>query len=89
MICRAAVKIFDKRQDKEIIIPCHRHSDAYKVLYNFNYRKNIDYFIIEKGFLNEDDIFLNRREAYLEAKQSNQLLIISSHTNSLYSEDLW
>ena len=43
MIVSAAVKIKDLRQDKEIIIPCHRHCDAFYILKQFAYKKNIDY----------------------------------------------
>jgi hypothetical protein len=39
MVCRAAVKIYDKRQDKEMIIPCHRHCDAFQILHDFGYKK--------------------------------------------------
>ena len=33
----AAVKIYDKRQEKEIVIPCHRHCDAFVILKEFGY----------------------------------------------------
>lgn len=91
MITKAAVKIFDIRQNKEIIIPCHRHCDAYEILYNFGYKKNIDYYKIQEGFLDEDDTFLDRHCAYLEAKYSNQLMIVSvdDRRQELFSEDLW
>lgn len=97
MICRAAVKIYDKRQDKEIVIPCHRHCDAFQILHDFGYRKNIDFHEIAQGFLNEHDNFLNRVEAWIEANQCCQFLdsYIEEHIGDyigpteLYSEDLW
>jgi hypothetical protein len=88
MITRAAVKIYDKRQDKEMIIPCHRHCDAFQILASFHMRKNIDFVELAQGFLNEKGEFLTRVEAKQEAIRCNQLI---NHTNdvNLYSEDVW
>lgn len=89
MITKAAVKIMDLRQNKEVIIPCHRHSDAYKILYDFRYKKNIDYYKIQEGFLDEDDNFLDRHCAYLEAIYDHQILINDSNSKELFSEDIY
>lgn len=91
MITKAAIKIFDIRQNKEIIIPCHRHCDVYEILYNFNYKKNIDYYTIQEGFLDEDDTFLDRHCAYLEAMYSHQLMVVDKNIKcqELFTEDLW
>ena len=32
MIASAAVKIYDKRQNVIVTIPCHRHADAFQIL---------------------------------------------------------
>ena len=91
MITKAAVKIFDVKQNKEMIIPCHRHCDAYEILYNFGYKKNIDYYTIQEGFLDEDDNFLDRHRAYLEAMYDHQLMVVDKNIKcqELFSEDLW
>lgn len=90
MITKAAVKIFDIRQNKEVIIPCHRHSDAYEILYSFGYKKNVDYTITKEGFLDEDGTFLNRHAAWLEAIYSRQVSAdCDAMLKELYSEDLW
>ena len=60
MIVSAAVKIKDLRQDKEIIIPCHRHCDAFYILKQFAYKKDVDYKEISQGFLDEENKFYNR-----------------------------
>ena len=90
MIARAAVKInfFDTHIAREIIIPCHRHCDAFYILKEFGFHKNADYEEIEQGFLNEKGEFLTRVEAKQEAIRCNQLI---NHTNdvNLYSEDVW
>ena len=89
MIVSAAVKIKDLRQDKEIIIPCHRHCDAFYILKQFAYKKNIDYKEIAQGFLDEYDNFYNRVEAWHEAYKCNQLMVIDNTSKELFSEDLW
>jgi len=89
MIVSAAVKIKDLRQDKEIIIPCHRHCDAFYILKQFSYKKDIDYKEIAQGFLDENDKFYNRVEAWNEAYKCNQLMIIDSTSKELFSEALW
>ena len=90
-IARAAVKIFDKRQGKTIIIPCHRHCDAFQILRDFGYRKLIDYYEIDQGFLDTKDNYLNRIEAKQRVIQIGQKTAEDFDDNcpELYSEDLW
>lgn len=92
MITRAAVKIYDKRQDKVVIIPCHRHCDAFQILHDFGYKRFTDFEEVAQGFLDEHDVFLDRIDAHLHAVMCNQLLCDgpSAYTiTELYSEDLW
>ena len=91
MIVSAAVKIKDLRQDKEIIIPCHRHCDAFYILKQFSYKKGIDYKEIAQGFLDEKDNFYNRVEAWEHAYLHNQINPDTmEHTiKELFSEDLY
>ncbi len=88
MIVSAAVRIYDKKQNKIIIIPCHRHADAFQILKEFGYSRN-DYETSQEdqGFLTEDGIFFNRVAAKKIAIRENQ--IESSPYPELYSEDLW
>ena len=88
MIARAAVKIFDKRQDKEIIIPCHRHCDAFLILKEFGYKRFEDYEEIAQGFLDEHDSFYERVSAWRHAREYGQVAVEYS-PRELYSEDLW
>lgn len=87
MIVKAAVKIFDKKQNKELILPAHRHCDIFYILKEFDYQKNRDYQELEQGFLDEHDNFYNRVEAYKHAVENKQ--IASNQITELYSEDLW
>jgi len=89
MIVSAAVKIRDLRQDKEIIIPCHRHCDAFYILKQFAYKKDVDYKEIAQGFLDEHDNFYNRVEAWHEAYEHRQLKMVDPSHHELFSEDLW
>ena len=88
MIVNAAVKIFDLRQNKEVIIPCHRHCDAFWILKQFGYKKNIDYKEIAQGFLDEVDNFYNRVEAKTHAKTCKQN-IMDTDSAELFTEDIW
>ena len=93
MVTRAAVKIdyWNHNTKQEVIIPCHRHADAFQILKDFGYRKNIDYEEIAQGFLTEKDIFLNRVAARSEAIIHDQYKPYYPDENfiELYSEDLW
>lgn len=88
MITAAAVKIYDKRQQKEIIIPCHRHCDAFYILKSFGYNYT-DFDEIDQGFLDENDKFYNRIAAYKHAWQHMQLKDQEYNVQQLFSEDLW
>lgn len=86
MIAKAAVKIYDKKQQKEIIIPCHRHYEAFYILKEFGYNWN-DYDYVQEGFLDEHDNFLSRIAAAKEAIRCQQVAL--DFKGELYSEDLW
>lgn len=104
MVAKAAVKInlFTKFFDwtttpKELIIPCHRHADAYEILHMFRLRKDMEYKVIAEGFLDENDNFMTRAEAFEEALRCEQLnetfynneAVAAVRSRILYSEDLW
>lgn len=89
MITSAAVKIFDKRQNKEIIIPCHRHWNAFFILKELGYKNIEDYEVRDQGFLDEETNFLSRTEAMREALVCNQLKDNEDYLPELFSEDLW
>ena len=88
MIVKAAVKIYDIRQDKEWIIPCHRHGDAFYILYEFGYKKNIDYKELAQGFIDEEGNFYDRIAAKKHAQAHDQLKE-NTRCAELFSEDLY
>lgn len=100
MICNGAVKfeIFPPNfpEPKEVIIPCHRHGDAFLILKELGFSRH-HYRELCQGFLNENGEFLNRGEAYQEAVRCHQFTgrYIEEHYGELnpprilFTEDLW
>ena len=89
MITKAAVMVLNLHTKKEMIIPCHRHCDAFYILKMFNMRRDIDYVELAQGFLDENDKFYNRVDAWHEAYKYRQLKMIDPSCHELYSEDVW
>lgn len=88
MIVSAAVRFYDRKQNKEIILPVHRHCDAFLILKEFGYsRDDFDSTLSDQGFLDEEGRFYDRVKAKQHAISCNQ--IESSPYPELYSEDLW
>lgn len=90
MITKAAVKIdyWNHNTKQEVIIPCHRHCDAFKILHDFGFIKGVDFREQAQGFLTEHNVFLSRTEAFAEAQRCGQLSK-NIPFRELYSEDLW
>ena len=91
MITKAAVKIRMLKDDREITLPCMRHSDIFYILHEFGYKQGIDYKQIAQGFLDEHDNFYNRVEAWKHAYLHDQINpdALEHTTQELFSEDLW
>ena len=90
MIIKAAVKIHDKRLNKETIIPCFRHGDAFLILKEFGYKKGTDYEEIAQGFLDNKNQFYTRKEASIWMKEHGQKTRFNDFPDEeLYSEDLY
>ena len=90
MITKACVVFFTK-DNKRYEIPCHRHSDAFYIISQFIPANQIDKKKTLQGFYNENEEFLDRYDAFEEAKKCNQ---IKENTElflckELYSENLW
>lgn len=88
MITHAAVKF--NINANEVIIPCHRHCDAFQIIKTLRPDLRIQCKDNDQGFLNEKDEFLTRQEAWVEACRCNQILNYEEAIpGELYSEDLW
>ena len=92
MIVRAAVKILNLHTNEEMVLPCHRHCDDFYILKLFNMRRDIDYKELAQGFLDENDKFYNRVEAWKHAWWHRQIQTNEEEyyqCKELFSEDLW
>ena len=90
MIVKAAVKVRMLKDDREITIPCHRHSDSFYILHEFGYKQGTDYKQIAQGFLDEHDNFYDRVAAYKHAWFHMQLPKEEEYRpRELFSEDLY
>ena len=89
MIVKAAVKVLNLHTNEEMMIPCHRHCDAFHILKMFNMRRNVDYIELAQGFLDENDKFYNRVEAWHEAYKYRQLKMVDPSYHELFTEDVW
>ena len=97
MIISAAVKILLKKENREVIIPCHRHGDAYRILKDLGFHPS-DFETVKQGFIayvvdpnnriNWIETFLDRKEALAHAKRVHQISTSISE-DELYSEDLY
>ena len=88
MIVKAAVKVKMLSDNREIIIPCMRHCDAFYILHEFGYKQSKDYVQVAQGFLDEHDNFYDRITAKKHAQEFNQLKE-NTRCAELFSEDLW
>lgn len=72
MIVSPAVKVYDKKQGKTLILPCHSYSDIPAIFNAFGYYEAI-YHILEKGFIDQNNRFYDKLAAYTEAWQCKQV----------------
>lgn len=96
MIICAAIKVkFDT--GKDVIVPCIRHGFGFQELrdlglYSLPFAVN---FTLEEGFVTSDHKFLDRKEAFIHAKENHQLpptVLWHKEDNKedeLFSEDLY
>ena len=92
MIASACVRFYTKEEygDREIIIPCDRHADAFYIIRQLLDCDEIDKPRTEQGFLTHEDQFLNRYDAMQHAIACGQLPPgADKECKELYSEDLW
>ena len=100
MITSAAVK-FTLTNGEEVIVPCHRHGDAFEILKMFHIDrvrwKDVQGFIKcvtdpNDPFDTSHETFVDRVEAYKHAVECGQVkhpMAEYDAAHELYSEDLW
>jgi hypothetical protein len=72
IVC-AALKVQVEGLDHTTIIPCIRHCNGFKILEDLGYAPKTKYKVLEQGFLTQDNIFMNRRDAWIYACDIGQL----------------
>ena len=94
LIC-AALLVQVEGLDHTTVIPCIRHGQGFRILEDLGYAPKTKYKVIEQGFLTQDNVFLNRKEAFEYAYEIGQLSATTrwyhrdNGHDELYSEDLY
>ena len=92
MILCAAISF--KHNEKAYVIPCIRHHYGFALMHQLGFELR-EIRSVTQGFLTSDNVFLNRREAYIHAKNWKQIspTVIADHDakglKELFSEDLY
>lgn len=95
MILAAAILYKSKKTGKAVVLCGARHGDIFKQIECLGLEENKDYEEIEQGFIDHNNNFLTREEAFEHAKAYGQLCAkilnerIKSGSKQLISEDLW
>lgn len=95
MIICAALKIQVEGLDHPTIVPCIRHGYGFQILEDLGYAPKTKYKILEQGFVTQENVFMNRKEAFKYAHEIGQLskstiwYIEDNDHDELYSEDLY
>ncbi|MCQ2077630.1 MAG: hypothetical protein MJZ20_11520 [Bacteroidaceae bacterium] len=98
MILCAAIKFHIEKTDRDVIVPCWRHAEAFSILCDLGFEPKVGYKKIEEGFITTDNRFLNRVDAWEHAIKCGQInqttrWYKSDHNepkpHELFSEDLY
>lgn len=92
-VVSAAIKFYIKGNTYPIIMCGKRHCDVLEKMYNMHIE--YDKQTATQGFLTDNDIFVDRYEAFEIARAADQLLPEAKEeykdkiTTQLFSEDVW
>lgn len=95
MIIAAAVKFMIPSTGNEVVLCANRHCNVFNQLKLLGFNPKQCYIELEQGFIDHDNNFLSRTEAYYHAKKCNQLSkeVLLKYENQkdkeIFSEDLW
>lgn len=87
-IISAACRV--KINEKEVILKCHRHVDIRELAHSIKDFATL--VVIEEGFLDSNEAFCSRREAFIIADNAKQIQFADDGEREwqvLYSEHLW
>lgn len=89
----AAIKFYPKDSEYPQIVCAKRHCDCLEWM--FNHRVEYNKITHVQGFLTDEDVFVDRYEAFQIARAADQLLpeakeeYVNKTTTQLFSEDVW
>lgn len=84
----AALALKMVRGDEELIVSCDFHKTHGFLMGKYGHDKEEEGYTITEGFVTDKERFVNRQEAWLIAKESDQLKYITEHRRTLFSYDL-
>ena len=93
MIVCAALLLENKETKELVVLPCFRHGNGFQLMQELCLRDK--WKEIKQGFINHNNTFLNRSDAYTEALACGQLSAANrwykedNREIELYSEDLY
>lgn len=88
MIVASAIKFHIEATNRDVVLCGLHHSSIFEQLKNLGFKPKDGYKEIEQGFIDNNNNFLTRKEAYLHALECGQLHLTRS-SKELFSEDLW
>lgn len=83
MILCAAIKFHIEKTNRDVVLPCWRHAEAYKILRDLGFDAKDGYKEIEQGFITTSNKFLDRKAAWDHAIYCGQV----NQTTQWYKED--
>lgn len=89
----AAIKFYPKDSEYPQIVCGKRHCDCFEWM--FNHKVEYDKITHIQGFLTDEDVFVDRYEAFQIARAADQLLpeareeYVNKAITQLFSEDVW
>lgn len=94
MIRAAAVKFHIHKTGEDVVLCGARHGDVFRQLKALGFEAKEGYTELEQGFIDQDNRFYTREEAYEHAKACGQLCYKVIHAceggnRQMISEDLW
>lgn len=87
MIVASAIKFTPHFRDYPVIICGKRHADCLEEAFDMGYEWDKEELI--QGFLTDDNRFLDRYDAKIEARKCRQLVEDNDNFRELFSEDIW
>ena len=87
MIVASAIKFIPHFRDYPVIICGKRHANCLEEAFDMGYEWDKEKLI--QGFLTDDNRFLDRYDAKIEARKCRQLVEDNDNFRELFSEDIW